>query len=403
MRQPLSISSSNFTSLIYLIEGLAGFSRGAFLVCFGWTTLVLTGDIAKVGQIFVVSMLTLLFGSHLVGILVDSKNRKRIIILSHLIIALLMAMLGWSLIDPQSFNVLVFFFSVVVLTFSRISHESAIDAALKQFSKPELLTTLLARARTVHLLGKTMMTVVTGWCLSVFNIHVAFYVAGASSALVLAAALFLPSMPPSTPKTSQNNQIANFFTSFSVFKVAPTLLPLVLLAGLALPVGKLSNAILSSFVRDDLGLQSFEFGIIDGAWSIGGLLAAFILSVLPNRQLDGVKLSYTAGVLALCTIWLGLTSELSVLVVLHGAMGFFCWIIRILVEVRVLNAVPDELAGRAKSNVIFAFSAIAIVMCLSPGFVSAAATGSYYVFWGYAIGAAALLYHITQSHRIKTS
>ncbi|MCZ6859372.1 MAG: hypothetical protein O7I42_03670 [Alphaproteobacteria bacterium] len=44
--------------LLYLMELFSGLARGAYLVCIGWTTLVISNDVAAVGQIFVVSSLT---------------------------------------------------------------------------------------------------------------------------------------------------------------------------------------------------------------------------------------------------------------------------------------------------------------------------------------------------------
>ena len=44
--------------LLYLMELCAGLARGSYLVCIGWTTWVVSGDVAAVGQVFIVAMLT---------------------------------------------------------------------------------------------------------------------------------------------------------------------------------------------------------------------------------------------------------------------------------------------------------------------------------------------------------
>ena len=56
-----------------MMELCAGSARGAYLVCIGWTTLIVSGDVAAVGQVFIVAMITTIFagpvaGSSLTGI-----------------------------------------------------------------------------------------------------------------------------------------------------------------------------------------------------------------------------------------------------------------------------------------------------------------------------------------------
>jgi hypothetical protein len=50
-----------------------------------------------------------------------------------------------------------------------------------------------------------------------------------------------------------------------IFKNNKLIQMLTLLSVVALPVGQLSNSLLSSFIRDDLGRESDLFGIVDAA------------------------------------------------------------------------------------------------------------------------------------------
>jgi hypothetical protein len=50
------------------MELFSGLARGAYLVCIGWTTLVISNDVATVGQIFVVSSLTFVLAGPIVGV-----------------------------------------------------------------------------------------------------------------------------------------------------------------------------------------------------------------------------------------------------------------------------------------------------------------------------------------------
>jgi len=56
---------------LYIAELCAGFARGAYLVCIGWTTLIVSGDVAVVGQVFIVAMITTIVAGPFVGVIVD--------------------------------------------------------------------------------------------------------------------------------------------------------------------------------------------------------------------------------------------------------------------------------------------------------------------------------------------
>ena len=55
---------------LYLMELCAGSARGAYLVCIGWTTLIVSGDVAAVGQVFIVAMITTMFVGPVIGVTV---------------------------------------------------------------------------------------------------------------------------------------------------------------------------------------------------------------------------------------------------------------------------------------------------------------------------------------------
>ncbi len=390
----LAARSNRIVALMYLLEALAGLGRGSYLVCFGWTTLVTTGEVAKVGQVFVVSMLTILFGSHVIGVIVDRANRRHTVWVSHSVIAAVMAIVGWALEDTASFNTVFFFAGVIVITAARIAYESAFDATLKQLVTPENLTTVLARARALHLLSTAVVTVFTGWCLGVFGASIAFYCSAAFSVALVALSGVLPNMTGGRPGETAPGFGADFIEGLALLRNVPGLAPVVLLAGIALPIGQLSNAVLSSLVHDDLGLGSREFGLIDGAWPIGGLAASILISVLAAKWAGKIHLGTTAVLVALSTIAMAFTQSVVLLAIFHGCMGYFTWLSRILVDAQVLHVVRNEHVGRAKSNVTFAFGFVAIVMCLSPTLVPTVVTGHYFLAWGGAILVAGTLYGI---------
>ena len=76
--------------LIYAMDLIAGASRGSFLVCLGWTTLVVSGSVALVGQVFLLGMITTMIAGPLLGALVDRWNRRKVAMGAHASIAVVM-------------------------------------------------------------------------------------------------------------------------------------------------------------------------------------------------------------------------------------------------------------------------------------------------------------------------
>ena len=94
---------------LYLMELCSGLARGSYLVCIGWTTLVVIGDVAAVGQVFIVAMLTVMFGGPIAAVIIDRYNRKHLTIVAHLGIAISLLSLGVAVtLDGGPVIVLVF-------------------------------------------------------------------------------------------------------------------------------------------------------------------------------------------------------------------------------------------------------------------------------------------------------
>lgn len=58
------------------MELCAGIARGSYLVCIGWTTLIVIGNAAAVGQVFNVAMITIIIAGSTVAVIVDRYNKK---------------------------------------------------------------------------------------------------------------------------------------------------------------------------------------------------------------------------------------------------------------------------------------------------------------------------------------
>ena len=387
---------------LFLMELCAGAARGAYLVCIGWTTLIVSGDVARVGQVFIAGMLTILIGSPLVGIIVDRYNRKTLTLIAHAGMALSLGALGYAIAGEDAPAIFLFFVTVVAVTLLRMIYQSSHDGLIHANVPGDKVVDAVARFRGIHLLATALGTVATGIVIERQAPEAGFYLAALFSVLLVIAVAFVRGIVTRDNPPGFRGFIEDFAGGLALFRQQRTLRTLTLLAGVALPLGQLSNAILSSFIHDDLGRGSDVFGYVDAAWPIGGMAAAALLS-LGLKRLSANGMEYLFAALGgLSTILLSLSSSVLGLALAHAAMGFTVWLCRIVIDGRVLQICSEHTVGRTKVYIEVMFSFAAVVMCLSPTLVTLERTNQYFLFWGgFAVIVATLLWFLGSRRPIR--
>ena len=386
-------SPTSDLGFLYAMELFSGLSRGSYLVCIGWTTLIVTDDVARVGQVFIVAMLTGLLGGPLIGTLVDRHNRKVLVIAAHLGIAVTLGLLGTLWLGQSSPSVSALFIAVAVSTALRLTHNSSHDGLLQALvDKPDLIRTV-ARFRGLHLVATVLGTVLAGGIIERLSPQAGFLFSALCSLAVIVPMLFVKGGRIAKGARGVMAFLSDVNGGVRIFVTNRRVRLLALLAAVSLPVGQLSNAILSSFIRDDLGRGSEAFGIVDAAWPLGGMLAAGLLS-FGHHRLAARNSEYLFAFLAgAATIGMAFSTSLPALVLFHAAMGLTVWLCRIVIDGRVLEVSAEENVGRTKVGIEMMFSLSALIMCLSPTLVALPSTAGYFLYWGVAmVGVSVLIW-----------
>jgi hypothetical protein len=364
------------------MEVFAGLSRGSFLVCIGWTTLIVTGEVARVGQVFVVAMLTNILAGPLLGTVVDRYNRKTLTLVAHLGIGLAMTSAGLAIESGAWSNSLVFFTTAITVYVLRILYQLSHDGLIRGNVSDDALVHTIARFRTLHLLGTVAGTAAAGVVLERFGVLAGFTLSASMSILLLLPVVFVQSVTAFGGAQGLRGFFRDLWAGVAIVRTNPTVRLMAVLAAVTLPVGQLSNAVLSSYIHDDLGKGGDVFGVVDSAWPMGGMAAAGLMS-LGIALLAGKHAVFFFAICAgLATVVFSLCTSIPALVFMHGAMGFFVWLCHILIDARVLQACDEENVGRAKVSIYVTFSLSAALMCLSPTFMPLPSTSGYFLFWG---------------------
>ncbi len=375
------------------MELFSGLARGAYLVCIGWTTLVISNDVATVGQIFIVASITFVLAGPIVGVVIDRHRRKKLIILAQFFIAATIMCFGGFLFFTPDISIWWLFGVVVIVTVFRVMYRGSFDGIIRaSVENPDILQTV-ARANTIHLFSTAAGTAAIGLIIDRFSAGHGFLVTAAASIGLMIVAGFLADGVVNTSARGIAGFWFDLTSGFEIFRNNKLIQTVALLSVVALPVGQLSNALLSSFIRDDLGEGSDLFGFVDAAWPIGGMLAAALLSN-KIKKLEVKDGEYFLAIMAgASTIVLSYGTASLSLAIAHGFMGFFVWSCRIMIGGSVLALCTNENVGRTRVYIEAMVSVSAMVMCLSPSLIALEATASYFLFWGlFVVVCAALLW-----------
>jgi DHA3 family macrolide efflux protein-like MFS transporter len=358
--------------------------------------LVVVGNIAAVGQVFIIAMLTTIFCSPVTAVIVDRYNRKYLVIIAHLGIATSLLALGFAIASIENISLIWFFLTVFSVTIFRNLYQSSHDGLIHANVDKQRFVTVVARFRGLHLVATAASTVLTGVIIERYSNTTGFIFSALSSTILFISVIFVNGVVSHEKIVGVSGFIADFREGLSLFKNNLILQNLTLLAGIALPVGQLSNAILSSFIHDDLGRSSDIFGLVDAAWPVGGILAVAFVGI-GIKRLDGVNVEYLIASLAgISTILFSFCSAILPLAVLHAARGFTVWLCRIIIDGRILQTCDTRSVGRTKVYIEMMFSFVAMLMCFSPTFIKLPTTSNYFLYWGLFIATSALLLWLRQ-------
>jgi len=373
------------------MEVFSGLARGSYLVCIGWTTLVISNNVATVGQIFIVASMTNFLAGPIVGVIIDRYKRKKLIILSHFYIAISILLLAGFIFFVQNLSILWLFGTVIIVNIFRLIYWGAFDGLIRESVENEDILHIVARTRTIHLFSTAAGTAAIGLIIDRFSTGHGFFVTAAASVFLMIVAGFITD---GFVKTNARG-IAGFWfdlkSGFEIFRNSKLIQTVALLSVVALPIGQLSNSLLSSFIRDDLGEGSDLFGFVDAAWPVGGMLAAALLSK-KIKNLNVKNGEYFLAIMAgVSTIVLSYSTESLSLAIAHGFMGFFVWMCRIIIAGRVLELCQNENVGRTRIYIEAMISVSAMIMSLSPTLIVLEATASYFFYWGFFVVISAVL------------
>ena len=323
-------------------------SMGSALTALAAAILVyrLTGSALSVGLMLVAtSGPTVLIGL-VAGVFVDRYNRKRIILVSDLLRAVLIFLIPFLI--PLSINWL---YVIVALTSAITQFFDSAHASIL----PEVVTEKDLSAATslmaVSSLGSTTIGfAVAGFIATSLDIDWAFYLDALSFLLSAALILFthVPSMP--VPEDTSIRAVGqNLRAGLDTVAAAPILRSLFTVIAPIYLIFGLEISLLLPFTLRELGGTEFDFGLQEAAEAIGIALGGILMARLADRIRTGQWLAISYLGMAAAMIVYSLSHQATLAILMMAVSGLLNAPSFIGEQLVIQRATPRGMRGRVYS------------------------------------------------------
>ena len=336
-------------SFILLWIGQLISSMGSALTALAASILIyrVTDSALSVGLMLVATSGPTVLVGLVAGVFVDRYDRKRIILISDLLRAILIFLI--PLLIPWNINWLyvIVAFSSVITQFFDSAHASILPEVVSE-KELSAATSLMA----VSSLGSTTIGfAVAGFIATSSNIEWAFYI-DAVSFLISAALIFFTGMPPIPfPEDTSVRAVGeNLRAGLNTVRATPILRSLfVVIAPIYLIFG-LEISLLLPFTLRELGGTEFDFGLQEAAEAIGIAVGGIVMARLADRIRAGQWLAISYLGMAAAMILYSLSRHAALAILMMGISGLLNAPSFIGEQLVIQRAAPREMRGRVYST-----------------------------------------------------
>jgi MFS family permease len=298
----------------------------------------LTGSTTAIGLALALRALPRFTIGPFAGLLADRMDRRKLVIASNLIRAVLVAALPFTHAAWQAYAL-----SLASAVFGPI-HRPARSALLAQVAPEGKLVPALAVTETTHQVLHTVGPAAGGLAVLLLGARNAFFLDAAS--FLLAAAFQARIASRGRPAPSRTGALQDIKEGFSAVIRTPAVRAYMLLnAGLALGYGGVI-ALLLVYVRDFLGRPEGLYGLVLSVAGVGTVVISLVIAARDERHARTIwALASVAGVAAFSLVWLR-PGLLALLAIALGA-GLADSGAGIPMSATIAEAMPDDVRGRA--------------------------------------------------------
>jgi MFS family permease len=306
----------------------------------------LTHSAMSVGLMLMATAAPSLLVGLFAGVLVDRLDRKKILIATDLIRAMLVLLI--PVLVPHN----IIWLYIIVMLSSAVGqfYDPAHESVLPEVASEEEL----AAANSFMAISSFGSTAIgfaaSGLIASAASINLAFYL-DAFSFIISAVCIFLVAIKPIQVEGNTSAALVVENLKFGVRQLfdTPVLRSLFQASTLTLVAFGLSNALLLPFALKALKATEFEYGLQEGLTSLGFVFASLILAGIFDKMREGAWIAASYIGMALAGIAYSFTHSVPLAILIVTLSGFFNAPSSIGRRLIIQRNTPREMRGRVNS------------------------------------------------------
>lgn len=306
----------------------------------------LTGSAFSVGLMLIATAGPTILIGLVAGVFVDRYDRKRILLASDLLRAILIFLI--PILIPL--NILWLYAMVALSSAITQFFDSAHASILPEVASEEDLAAANSMMSISSVGSTTVGFAAAGLIASAADINVAFYL-DAFSFVVSAVLVFMTHVPKmaNVEDTSVGAIGANLRAGLRTVQDVPILRSLFILVTPIFLIFGLQNSLFLPFALKALGGTEFEFGLQQAAEAVGIAAGSLMMVRLADRIQEGQWLVISYLLMALASVAYAFSTTMALAIFLVGVSGFVNAPSFIGRQLVIQRATPREMRGRVNS------------------------------------------------------
>ncbi|HEX5809325.1 MAG TPA: MFS transporter [Anaerolineales bacterium] len=329
---------------------ITAFGNEMLSFAIGWELWLRTHEAFALGMVGLVQVIPVILLSLPAGHVADHYNRRRIVLISELFLALCVLGLGWlSYIEgPLS----LIYTLLLGIGIARAFNDPASSTLLPQTVPPHQFTNAATWSTSTWQFASIAGPALAGLLIGFFHSVTFIYILDALAAITFCVLLMMIkgrqlALAQKSATWTSLVEGFRFMRNTKVILAAITLDMFAVLFGGAV-------ALLPIYATDILQVGAQGLGILRAAPSVGALLMAFLLAHLPPMKNAGRTLLLSVTGFGLATIAFGLSTSFLLSIAMLAVLGALDNISVVIRGTLLLTQTPDEMRGRISSvNSIF--------------------------------------------------
>lgn len=307
----------------------------------------LTGSALSVGLMLMATAVPTLLVGLVAGVFVDRFDRKKILIASDLVRALLVASIPWAI---GTFGLGALYAIVFVTSAVRQFFEPAEESVLPEVASDDELAAANSFL-SISSFGSTAVGfAAAGFLAASADIELAFWV-DAATFLVSAACILLVRIGPLAvaERTTVGVVVENLATGLRYLLSRPILRSALIVNVPVIFSFGLWNVLLLPFSLEVLQATEFEYGLQEGLTSLGFVVGSLLMAKVADRLREGQWMVISVLGMGIVGVAYGLSSSIPFAIVMVMVSGFMNAPLGIARRLIFQRNTPRELRGRVAS------------------------------------------------------